>query len=368
MTLTTKVVSAVALALAGLACSSDEDNTPKDTTIKAAWVFVGPPGDLGWTYAHNQGRLDVEANLEGVETSYVENVKEEDAEAAMQALVDKGNRIVFTTSFGYMDATLAAAGKNPTAFFEHCSGYKTATNLSNYFGRMHQALYLAGMVAGRVSKTKKIAIAAAWPIPEVIRHINALTLGVKSVLPDAEVHVEWLMSWYDPPKEEMLATKLIDGGADIIIQGSDSTASIFAAKDKGVFAVGYDSDVLSFAPNHVLTSAIWNWGPYYTARVKAAKDGSWASHSYWGPISDGIVKLGKFGDMVSKEVQDEVAAKRKLIEDKSFDVFQGPLLKQDGSTWIEQGKALTDQELLAMREFVKGVVGDIPETCDICGP
>ncbi|MBI4509111.1 MAG: BMP family ABC transporter substrate-binding protein [Deltaproteobacteria bacterium] len=356
------------LVFSAAACSSDGNDKPTDETVKAAWVYVGPIGDHGWSYEHNQGRLNVIANVADVETMYVENVSEDNAEPAIQGLVDKGADIVFTTSFGYMDATTSAAGKNPKAYFEHCSGFKTATNLSNYFGRMYQVLYLAGMVAGRATTSNKIGVPAAWPISEVIRHINAFTLGARSVNPKVEVHVKWLNSWYDPPSEEKLTNELLDLGVDVVLQTTDSTAVVLAAKARGAKAVGYQSDMLSFAPDTVLTSGVWQWGAYYAERVKAVKEAKWTSQSHMGSIGDGIVKLGGYGSMVQAPVRAEVAEKRGLIEGAKWDVFHGEVLKQDGTSWIGKGDSMTDDEMLSMREFVQGVVGEIPKTCGICGP
>ena len=345
--------------------------SPATTKVKAGWIYIGPPGDIGWTYAHDQGRRAVEANLSNVETKYVENVPEgAAAEAAIQQLVDEGHKIIFTTSFGFMGATQAVAMKNPTVKFEHCSGYMRGDNVSTYFGRMHQALFLTGMVAGRLTRTNKIGIPAPHPIPEVIRHMNAFTLGVRSVNPTAEVHVKWIQSWYDPPKEGRLANELLDLGCDVIQMQSDSTAPILAARDRGKIAQGYDSDSSSFAVDTVATSAVWDWGVYYTKRVKAVQDGSWKSEDYWGHIKDGVVKLGVYGPMVPQSVKDEVAAKKAMMmASDSDDVFSGPIKKQDGSMLVPAGSKLTDMELLNMKDAVQGVIEPIDFAgCTICGP
>lgn len=340
------------------ACTPDDKEPPKPAVTKAAWVYIGPPGDMGWTYAHNLGRLAVEDAMQNVETSYVENVPEDDAEADIQKLVDDGNKIIFTTSFGYMDATLAVADANPNVYFEHCSGYKTADKMSNYFGRMYQARYLTGMVAASMTTTKKIGIAAAVPIPEVIRHINAITRGARSVDPDVEVHVEWVNAWYDPATAGDKATTLLDAGCDVIFQDTDSAAAITIAQQRGAYGVGYHSDILSIASDTVLTSAMWNWGEYYTQRIQAVIDGDWSSQSYWGGIDTGIVALGGWGSMVPQAVRDRVETARAALAAGEFDVFDGPCNKQDGSEWVAAGSSMSDEDMLNMYGWVEGVVAD----------
>lgn len=350
------------LCCAGIGCGGD-DNGNGDKTVKAGFVYISPPGDLGWTYAHDQGRQAAELALDNVETRYVENVAEEEGAVmdAVAELKDWGANIIFTTSFGFMDPTLKAAGENPDIYFEHCSGYKTSDNMAAYFGRIYQSRYLSGIVAGRMTTANHIGYVAAFPIPEVIRGINAFTLGVRSVNPDATVHVGWTFSWYDPTLEGNAADTLLDEGADVMAQHQDSTAAVDRAEAHGAYAVGYDSDMLPLAPDTVLTSAVWNWGVYYTERIRLVQDGTWSTHSYWGSIADGIVDLGGFGSMVSQEIKDEVAAKRAELEAGTWDVFDGEVRKQDGTVWIATGSSMSDDDLLGMMEFVEGVVGDIPD-------
>ncbi len=355
----------VAIALAGgLLAGCDDGGGNGTETTKAAWVYISQPGDLGWTYAHDQGRLQVELDVDDVETTYVDSVAEtaEALDPVLDDLVADGNDIIFTTSFGYMDPTEAAALRHPGVKFEHCSGYKSAANLANYFGRMYQARYLTGIVAGRMTTNGQIGYVAAFPIPEVVRMINAFTLGVRSVNPTATVEVRWTCTWFDPALEAAAADALLADGCDLLAQHQDSTATAERAAAAGKWAIGYDSDTLSFVPNAILTSAIWHWGPYYARRVQAVKDGTWASHGYWGSIADGIVGVGAYNNAVTQAVKDEVAAKEAELVAGTWDVFYGPIQKQDGSVWVAQGVDIPDGEKLSMMEFVEGVIGQ-PAGC-----
>ncbi|MFH1811160.1 MAG: BMP family ABC transporter substrate-binding protein [Pseudomonadota bacterium] len=360
-----KNVSLVTLMATGLAmlllggCPPPPDDDDDDA-IKAAWVYVSAIGDGGWTYAHNQGRLDAEASLSFLTTSFAENVPEgADATAKIRELAGAGNDIIFTTSYGYMDPTETVAAEFPDIKFEHCSGYKTAANMTNYFGRMYQARYLSGIVAGSLSPAGKIGYVAAFPIPEVIRGINAFTLGVRSVASGATVHVEWTSTWFDPNVEGAAADTLIGQGVDVMAQHQDSTAAVLRAQNAGIYAVGYDSDMASYAPNTVLTSPVWNWGPYYQRKIQGVKDGTWSNETYWGGYEDGIVGLAPMASFVPQGVRTRVETVQSSLINKTWDVFQGPFHKQDGSTWKAAGEALTDAEMLSMDAFVEGVVGTI---------
>jgi basic membrane protein A and related proteins len=362
----TGLLAAGLFSIAG--CGGGDDGMTMETTTQAAWVYVGPIGDLGWSYSHNQGRLAVEANLDNVETTYVESVPEDQVEGAIDDLVAGGADIIFTTSYGYIGGTKAAAAKHPDVKFEHCSGFEELPNMSSYFGRMYQARYLTGMVAGAMSTTHKICMAASWPIPEVIRHINATTLGARKSNPATEVHVEWVMSWYDPTTEAAKTRSLLDSGCDVVIMDSDTTTSIDEAKARGVYAIGYHTDLRAFGTSTVLTSSVWDWGPYYTRRVKAVQDGSWTQATYWGWLDEEIIGLGTYADVVPQNVRDAVSAVEQKILAKTFDAFNGPFNKQDGSPWIAAGADMPDAEKLSARTFVEGVVGTVPATCAICGP
>ena len=269
-----------------------------------AFVYVAPIGDLGWTWAHEQGRLMVEEEFgDRVETTFIESVPEgPDAERVIRDFAQKGYDVQFTTSFGFMDPTITVAGEFPDKFFMHCSGYRTADNSATYFGRMYQPRYLSGLVAGKMTKSNIIGYVAAFPIPEWKCGINVFTLGVREANPDAEVRVVWTSTWFDPVLEKEAAEGLLDVGADIITQHQDTTEPQKAAKDRGVLSVGYDSDMAQFVGDTVLTSPVWNWGMYYVEQVKAILDGTWKTHEYWGGMADGIVDLAPLSSKVPADV------------------------------------------------------------------
>lgn len=325
--------------------------------LKVGFVYVSPVGDAGWSYAHDMGRQAVEA-LDGVTTSYVEAVPEgPDAERVIQNMARKDFDVIFATSFGYMDPMLKVAKQFPDTVFMHCSGFKTAENMGNYFGRMYQARFLSGMVAGAMTDSNIIGYAAAFPIPEVIRGINAFTLGAQSVNEDATVRVVWTKTWYDPATEKEAAKSLLDVGADVIAQHQDSPGPQEAAQEKGVYSIGYNSDMSSFAPKAHLTAPVWNWGPYYTSVVKEVQEGTWKSESVWPGIETGIVGLAPFGDMVPQEIRDMVSAKKAELVAGTTDVFTGPIKDQQGKVRIAEGVQADDKTLLGMTWFVEGIVG-----------
>lgn len=346
-----KTFLAASAALA-LACTSV---AAKD--MKVGFVYVSPIGDAGYSYAHDLGRQAIE-NLDGVTTSYVEAVAEgPDSERVMLNMARKGYDIVFGTSFGYMDSMLKVAKKFPKVTFMHCSGFKSAENMGNYFGRMYQARYLSGVVAGSMTKTNVLGYVAAFPIPEVIRGINAFTLGAQSVNPDVTVRVVWTKTWYDPATEKEGAKSLLDVGADVIAQHQDSPGPQEAAEERGVYSVGYNSDMSSFAPKAHLTAAVWNWAPYYRSVVEAVQSGTWKSGSAWPGLDKGIVDLAPFGAMVSGDIQKKVEILKKEIAEGRKKVFAGPIKDQKGEVKIAADSAATDEELLGMTWFVEGVVG-----------
>jgi len=325
--------------------------------MKVGFIYVSPIGDAGWSYAHNQGRLAVEA-MPGVTTTYVEAVKEgPDAERVMSNMARKGYDLIFATSYGYMDAMLKVARQFPKTVFMHCSGFKRAKNMGTYFGRMYQARYLSGIVAGAMTKSNILGYVAAFPIPEVIRGINAFALGAQSVNPKAQVRVVWTKTWYDPATEKEAAKSLLDVGADVIAQHQDSPAAQEAAEEKGVYSIGYDSDMSKFAPKAHLTAPVWNWAPLYKKLVKEVRDGTWKSQALWPGLKEGIVGLSPFGPMVPQKVRTMVLVKKKAIVSGKAKVFVGPIRDQKGTIRIAGGTAASDKELLGMTWFVKGVIG-----------
>lgn len=325
--------------------------------MKVGFIYVSPVGDAGWSYAHDLGRQAVE-ELDGVTTSFVEAVPEgPDAERVIQNMARKNFDIVFATSFGYMDPMLKVAKQFPKTVFMHCSGFKSADNMGNYFGRMYQARFLSGMVAGAMTESNTIGYVAAFPIPEVIRGINAFTLGAQSVNADATVRVVWTKTWYDPATEKEAAKSLLDVGADVIAQHQDSPGPQEAAQEKGVYSIGYNSDMTAFAPKAHLTAPIWNWGPYYQSVVKSVQDGTWKSSSAWPGMETGIVDLAPFGEMVPQEIRQMVNAKKAEIASGDTDVFIGPIKDQQGKVRIADGVQADDKSLLGMTWFVEGVIG-----------
>ena len=327
--------------------------------LKAAFIYVGPIGDLGWNLEHDTGRKMLEAEFgEKVKTTYIESVPEgPDSARVIRQYAQQGYTVIFANSFGYMDPMLEVARDFPKVYFEHCSGFKTAPNMSTYFGRMYQPRYLSGIVAGKMTKTNIIGYAAAYPLPELIRGINAFTLGVRSVNPKAQVRVVWTSTWFDPVKEREAAVALLDAGADIIAQHQDTTEPQKAAADRGFMSIGYNSDMRGFVGDSVLVSPVWNWGPYYVSSVKAILDGTWKTHQYWGGLKEGIVKLSDFSPKVPQDVKDLVAAKQKEIMNGTWDVFWGPIKNQNGKEVVPAGGKMSDQDMLNMSYFVEGVVG-----------
>lgn len=329
----------------------------EEKEMKVGFVYVSPIGDAGYSYAHDVGRQAVEA-MDGVTTSYVESVPEgPDSERVILNMARKGYDVIFATSFGYMDPMLKVAKQFPKVAFLHCSGFKQSENMGNYFGRMYQARYLSGIVAGKMTKSNIIGYAAAFPIPEVIRGINAFTLGAQSVNPDATVRVVWTKTWYDPATEKEAAKSLLDVGADIIAQHQDSPGPQEAAEEKGVYSIGYNSDMSTFAPKAHLTAPVWNWGPYYTKVVDEVRKGTWKAESAWPGLAEGIVELAPYGPMVPQDVQDLVNGVKEDIASGKKKVFVGPIKDQKGAVKIADGAVVPDGDLLGMTWFVEGVVG-----------
>jgi basic membrane protein A len=329
--------------------------------IKAGFIYVGPVGDAGWTWSHDQGRKEME-ELPFVEPStYIEAVPEgAESVRVITGLVRKGHNLVFTTSFGYMDATLEVAKRNKDVVFMHCSGYKTAENVGTYFGRMYEPRYLSGIVAGKMTKANVIGYVAAFPIPEVIRGINAFTLGVRSVNPAAQVRVVWTQTWFDPGIERDAADSLLDVGADVLTMHQDAPATLQAAEARGAYVIGYNSDMRSFAPNSFLTAPVWNWGPLYTKIAQEVHEGTWKSESIWWGMKQDLVRLAPISNKVPAAVQQLVEERTEAIKAGKLNPFTGPIKDQDGKVQVAAGSTPSDAELLGMSYFVEGVQGTIP--------
>jgi len=275
----------------------------------------------------------------------------------MLNMARKGYDLIFATSYGYMDSMLKVAKQFPKTVFMHCSGFKRTKNMGTYFGRMYQARYLSGIVAGSMTKSNILGYVAAFPIPEVIRGINAFTLGAQSVNPKIQVRVVWTKTWYDPATEKEAAKSLLDVGADVITQHQDSPAAQEAAQEKGVYSIGYDSDMSKFAPKAHLTAPVWNWAPLYKKLVREVRQGTWKSESLWPGLDEGIVDLSPFGPMVPQKVRKMVMKKKTAIASGNEKVFVGPIRDQKGNIRIAKGVAASDKELLGMTWFVQGVIG-----------
>jgi basic membrane protein A len=339
----------------------------QDAVLKAAWVYVGPVSDDGWTAAHDEGRKVVEAAFAGkIETTYAESIPENpaDAERVIRDFAQKGNKLIFTTSFGYMQPTVNVAKDFPDTVFIHISGYMTAENVGTGFAKIEEPRYVSGMIAGHMTKTNKLGYVAAFPIPEVIRGINAFTLGVRKVNPAATVQVVWTSTWFDPQVERSAAEALLDSGVDVTGQHQDSPATLQAAEARGAYGVGYDSyNMGNQAPKATLTSPVFIWGPFYTQTVQAVLDGTWTTSQYWGGWKDGAVDLAPIGDMVPEDVKAQALAeveKFKSGEETIYTIFTGPLNDQNGAEKVAAGTAMSDQDLLSMNWFVEGVEGKIP--------
>ncbi len=358
MKLTTLFASA-ALAI-GLATSAmAEDKT------KVGFVFVGPIGDGGWTYEHNKGREAVEAEFgDAVETVYVENVAEgPDAERVMTQMALDGADLIFTTSFGYMDATNNVAAKFPNVKFEHATGYKRLhPNVSTYSARFYEGRAIQGHIAGNMTKSNIIGYIASFPIPEVIRGINSAYIHAAKVNPDVEFKIIWVYTWFDPAKEADAAKALIEQGADVVLQHTDSTAPQAAAQEAGnVVTFGQASDMGQYAPFPRVSSIIDDWAPYYVARTKAVMDGTWESMDTWDGIGPGMVGIGEISDAVPADVKEQALAMKAALADGSYHAFTGPLNKQDGSAWLAEGETADDGTLAGMNFYLEGITGAIPQ-------
>ncbi len=331
--------------------------------LKVGFVYISPIGDAGWTYQHDLGRLELEKNLgDKIVTKYIESVPEgPEAERVIRDLAQSGHDLIFTTSFGYMNPTLKVAKMFPKKHFEHSTGYKTAKNVGTYMCRFYEGRYLTGIVAGKMTKSNTLGYVAAFPIPEVIRGINAFTLGAKSVNPDIQVKVIWVNSWFDPGKEREASEALITQGADVITHHTDSTAPTLTAEEKGVYAIAYHSDMSKYGPKAHLTAATHTYGDFYTKTTQAVLDNTWKSDSVWSGIKEGSIKLAPMNAAIPAEVVALVEKTTKDIADGSFHPFQGPVKDQSGKVVVEAGKSLSDEDLLGMNYYVEGVLGNIPK-------
>ena len=344
-------VTALAIAATGTAA--------KQAPFKAAWIYVGPHNDGGWSQAHDNGRLFVQKQLGSkVKTTYKELVPEGPQVAqVIESLIRDGNKIIFATSFGYQPAMAAAAKKHSDVKFEMATGTTVLPNMAEYFGAGEDTIYLSGMAAGAATKNGNIGYVVPFAIPEVIRHANAFALGAQAMNPKAKVRLVWTHSWLDLKKERQAAESLIGSGSDVLGQNVDSPAAGQYAESKKVPWVGYDSDARKFAPTQWLTAAVYDWGPYYLRKTKGAMNGTWKTGFYYGNIADGFTDIAPFGKLVSKKTRSAVMAKRMQLINGTFYEFTGPLYDQAGKLRVPKGKKLTVKDLYAMNWLVKGVIG-----------
>ncbi|MBZ9794294.1 BMP family ABC transporter substrate-binding protein [Mesorhizobium sp. ES1-4] len=347
------MTTTAALSLAASAEAADK--------LKACWVYTGPIGDFGYSYQHDQGRLEVEKALgDKVETAYLENVSEgPDADRAFERLAREGCKLIFGTSFGFMDAEVKVAKKFPKVMFEHATGYKTGDNLGIYNARFYEGRYVLGQIAAKESKSGVAGYIVSFPIPEVVMGINSFMLGAQSINPNFKAKIVWVNSWFDPGKEADAAKALFDQGADIIVQHTDSTAPLQVAEERKLHGFGQSSDMIKFAPHAQLTSLTDEWGPYYISRVQAAIDGTWKPDNVWLGIKDGAVKLAPYTNMPD-DVKAMAEATEKKIAD-GWNPFTGPIAKQDGTPWLKDGEVADDGTLLGMNFYVKGVDDKLPQ-------
>ena len=331
--------------------------------LKVGFVYVAPLTETGWVRQHEEGRKAVEAALNSagappkVQTTYVENVAEgPDAERVIRDLARQGHRLIFTPSFGYMEPTLKVAAEFPEVKFESITGYKRSANVATANARYYEGRYLAGIAAGRMTQTRVAGYVAGFPIPEVLQGINAFTLGLRSVNPQAEVRVIWLNAWFDPPREREAAITLFNQNADVVAFHTGSNAVMVAAQERGKFAIGYHSDMRKVAPDAQLLTVTHQWGAYYSRRAREVLEGRWASGDVWGGVREGMVRVEGFGNKVPKAVQDEVLQRQKELAAGQLQPFTGPMSDNEGRQVLAPGKKLTDPEILGMNYLVQGVV------------
>ena len=337
-------------------------SAPKAEPLKIAFAYVGPVGDGGWTFAHDNARKAVEKEFgDKIVTSFVENVPESaDAERVIRDMATQGNKVIFGTTFGYMETMLKLAPEFKDVKFEHATGYKTADNMRTYDSRTYEGAYMAGLIAGKMSKTGTLGVVASVPIPEVIRNINSFTLGAQTSNPKIKTKVVWVNEWFNPPKETEAATSLINGGADVLFQNTDSPAVLKTAQDKGKRAFGWDSDMTAYGPKAHLASAVINWTPYYIKATKDALEGTWTTGGVWWGVKEGAIDIVSIADDVPAETKAKVDEVRAGLKAGTFSIWKGPLVDNTGKTILKDGEVADDKFLSGVMFYVKGVEGKVP--------
>ncbi len=334
----------------------------KAEPLKIAFAYVGPVGDGGWTFAHDNGRKAVEAAYgDKVVTSFVEKVPESaDAERVLRDMAGQGNKLIFGTTFGYMEPMLKVAAEFKDVKFEHATGYKTADNMRTYDSRTYEGAYLAGVIAGKMSKTGTLGVVGSVPIPEVVRNINSFTLGAQSVNPKVKTKVVWVNEWFNPPKETEAATALINGGADVLFQNTDSSAVLQTAEKMGKRAFGWDSDMTAYGPKAHLGSAIINWGPYYVKAVGEALEGKWSTGQAWWGVKEGAIDMVSIAADVPEATKKRIDEVKAGLKDGSFAIWKGPIMDNTGKVLIAKDVVADDKFLGGLKSYVKGVEGKVP--------
>ena len=348
----------------GGAGDADKAGDQAGEKVKAGFIYIGSANDGGYSQVHDEGRVEMIANIceDKVETIVQEEVPEDKTvEEVMNNMIDQGANIIFANSYGYQQYEEKVAKAHPDVKFMHFSGSILGDNYGNYFGRMYQPRYLTGIAAGMTTQNNKIGFVAAMPTPEVVRAVNAFTLGVRSVNPEATVQVVWTNTWYDPAVEKQAAESLLDAGVDTVAQHQDTTAAVQAAAERGAFSVGYNKDMRDANPEGFIASPVWHLGAVYTEQVQAVVDGTWEPQSYWGGIADGVVDISDFGDCVSDETKAAVNEAREKIIAGEFDVFEGEIKDQNGNVMVPAGEKMSDEDMLSMMWFVEGVIGEVPQ-------
>ena len=336
---------------------------PKPEPLKIAFAYVGPVGDGGWTFAHDNARKAVEKEFgDKIKTSFVENVPESaDAERVLRDMATQGNKLIFGTTFGYMEPMLKVAPDFKDVKFEHATGYKQADNMRTYDSRTYEGAYMAGVIAGKMTKSNTLGVVASVPIPEVIRNINSFTLGAQSSNPKIKTKVIWVNEWFNPPKETEAATSLINGGADVLFQNTDSPAVLKTAQEKGKRAFGWDSDMTAYGPKAHLASAVINWGPYYIKATKEALDGSWkGGTAVWWGVKEGAIDIVSIAEDVPAETKAKVEEVKKGLADGSYSIWKGPIMDNTGKEMVAKDAVADDKFLSGMGAYVKGVEGKVP--------
>ena len=358
------VCAALVLALVAASCGGDDGGDAAGNggeAYKVGFMYIGPPGDAGWTFQHDEARKFIEQELgEEVETTFLDSVPEANSGPAIDQLISDGNKLIFATSFGYGDTVIQKAQQNPEVLFEHATGFQRADNVATYFVQHWEPSYLLGIIAGRMTKSNRLGYVGSFPIPEVIRDVNSFTLGAQSVNPEVKVNMVFINTWFDPPKEKQAAKGLIDAGADVLFGIADSPSVLQEAEANGVYAATWNSDMRRFGEKAFLSAVVLNWGNHYLERVQAAMDGSWESEDYWGTLEEGAVEFAPYGDSVPAEVREEVDEKLAGFKDGSFNPFVGPINDQTGAVRFEDGHEVTFEEFVEWNWFVEGVEGKLP--------